>query len=319
MKYFNMLDFSLSQIQIFLAVAEHESITRASETLNMTQSAVSKNIKYMEDTLGLYLFIRDRQTLKLTPAGRLLREESARIYSILENALEKAHVLQTGLQNPVLVGIPDSSHLEKIFLHTKKRLLENRISGNFHIECLPFKDLHTRLTNGSIDIVVTCGFDADTYESPDLITTAVPSGSYYAYMDRTNPLAGEMSVGMEDLKSSPFLVVSPMYTPAYEKLVLDLCEDAGFHPLISRYVVSPNAFICNFDTGREVFLADAYMRESENPVLARVPIRNTESSMIFVRRKVSENPCLPILYDKIIEYWNDTSRPLPREKGENPA
>ncbi len=306
MKYFNMLDISLAQIQMFLAVAEHESITQAAKTLNMTQSTVSKNLKYMEDTLGLYLFIRDKQTLKLTPAGRLLQEEFTRVYTVLQNALEKAHVLQTGLQNPVLVGIPDSSHLEKIFLHTKNRLLEDRINANFHIECLSFKELHTKLTNGSIDIVVTCGFDADSYVSPDFVVTSVPVGGYFAYMDRRNPLSQRDSIRMEDLKSSPFLVVSPLFTPTYEKLVLNLCGKAGFHPLISRYVSSPNAFICNFDTGQEVFLADMYMRESENPTLARVPILETDSSMIFIRRKVTENPYLSFLYEKIIEYWNQT-------------
>ena len=306
MKYFNMLDISLSQIQMFLAVAEHESITQAAKTLNMSQSTVSKNLRYMEDTLGLYLFIRDKQTLKLTPAGRLLQEEFTRVYVMLQNSLEKAHVLQTGLQTPVLVGIPDSSHLEKIFLRTKNHLQKDRINANFHIECLTFKELQSKLANGSIDLVVTCGFDADSYDSPDFVVTSIPVGGYFAYMDRQNPLSQKESIRMEDLKSSPFLVVSPLFTPTYEKLVLELCRRAGFHPLISRYVSSPNAFICNFDTGQEVFLADMYMRESENPALARVPILETDSSMIFIRRKVTENPYLSFLYEKIIEYWNQS-------------
>lgn len=70
MKYFNMLDIKLSQIQIFLAAAQRESITKAAQYLHLSQSMVSKNIKYLEDTLGLYLFIRDKQHLRLTPAGR---------------------------------------------------------------------------------------------------------------------------------------------------------------------------------------------------------------------------------------------------------
>lgn len=47
-----MMDISFSQIQMFLAVAENESITQAAQKLNLTQSAVSKNLKYMEDTIG---------------------------------------------------------------------------------------------------------------------------------------------------------------------------------------------------------------------------------------------------------------------------
>ena len=90
MKYFNMLDIKLSQIQIFLAAAQRESITKAAQYLHLSQSMVSKNIKYLEDTLGLYLFIRDKQHLRLTPAGRHLMEEFSDILALSQKALEKA-------------------------------------------------------------------------------------------------------------------------------------------------------------------------------------------------------------------------------------
>ena len=71
----------------------------------------------------------------------------------------------------------------------------------------------------------------------------------------------------------------------------------------ARYLASPNAFLCNFDTGDEVFLADEYMRESENPNLVKVPIEGTESSMLFLRRRETGDPMTACIYQEIVNAW----------------
>ena len=303
MQYFNMLDIRLSQIQQFLAAAELGSVTQAAKVLHLTQSTVSKNIRYLEDTLGLYLFIRDRQALRLTPAGRLLQEEFSTVCDITRNALERAHALQTGGQNPMVIGIPDSANLQKIFLSTKQWLAGRELGGTLHVECLSFHELGTKLLAGAVDIVITCGFDRPSFPESSFLVTEVPAGPYYAYLDRRNALCGRASLRMEDLRASAFFITSPLSSPTYEQLVLGLCRQAGFQPRVARYLASPNAFLCNFDTGDEVFLADEYMRESENPNLVKVPIEGTESSMLFLRRRETGDPMTACIYQEIVDAW----------------
>jgi LysR family transcriptional regulator, glycine cleavage system transcriptional activator len=60
----------LNGLKAFEAAARSESFTRAAEELNVTQGAVSQQVKALEDTLGLKLFRRERQRLILTEAGR---------------------------------------------------------------------------------------------------------------------------------------------------------------------------------------------------------------------------------------------------------
>ncbi len=60
----------LNGLKAFEAAARSESFTRAAEELNVTQGAVSHQVKALEDTLGLRLFHRERQRLILTEAGR---------------------------------------------------------------------------------------------------------------------------------------------------------------------------------------------------------------------------------------------------------
>ena len=61
---------SLNALRSFEAAARYESFTRAAEELHVTQSAVSQQVKALETELGVKLFGRERQRLKITPAGR---------------------------------------------------------------------------------------------------------------------------------------------------------------------------------------------------------------------------------------------------------
>lgn len=65
-----MLDF---RIETFLCVCRKMNFTRAAEELNLTQPAVSQHIKYLEEYYGQKLFDYDKRKLKLTPAGKALK------------------------------------------------------------------------------------------------------------------------------------------------------------------------------------------------------------------------------------------------------
>lgn len=305
MKVTNMLDIRLSQIQIFRSVAEHESITKAADSLHLSESMVSKTIRSVENSLGLILFIRDRQRLRLTPAGKILRDEFSSTFDSMQKAIEKAHAVQAGDVMPIVIGLPDSANLKKIFLETKEQIQAKNTGLAFHIECLSFQELNTQLMKGDIDIVVTCGFDLPSYNSPDIKVTTLPAGNYFAYMSLDNPLAERTSLTIRDLKASPFLMLSPKDTPTYEQHITSFCIRAGFRPLISRYLNSPNAFVCNFDSGEEIFLADAYMRDSENRKLRCVPLTDVPSTMIFLYKKTNANPMVPYIYQKIVHEWKN--------------
>lgn len=69
-----MLDspLEISSIKIFLEVAADGSMTRAAETLGLTQPAISSVIKKMEMNLGVELFTRETRPMRLTKAGRAL-------------------------------------------------------------------------------------------------------------------------------------------------------------------------------------------------------------------------------------------------------
>jgi DNA-binding transcriptional LysR family regulator len=72
----------ISDMRIFIAVAESGSISRAAESLNYVQSNVTGRIKHMEDRLGVKLFIRMSRGVTLTASGRLLLDYATRILAL---------------------------------------------------------------------------------------------------------------------------------------------------------------------------------------------------------------------------------------------
>jgi len=86
---------SISLLAAFEAVARAGSVTAAARELDLTQSAVSRQIKALEEQLGVELFLRERQTVRLTLAGdsyaREIREALRRISSASLNLRANPH------------------------------------------------------------------------------------------------------------------------------------------------------------------------------------------------------------------------------------
>ena len=78
--------FDVHQLQVFLAVAEKLSFTRAAEGLFLTQSAVSHQIAKLERSAGCELLIRQGRTVTLTPAGREMAHQARRVLAALDEA-----------------------------------------------------------------------------------------------------------------------------------------------------------------------------------------------------------------------------------------
>ncbi|MEQ8664942.1 MAG: transcriptional regulator GcvA [Rhodospirillales bacterium] len=79
----------LGALTAFEAAARHLSFTRAAEELNLTQAAISRQIKALEDDLGVRLFVRANRRVTLTAEGRQLLHAAAPALAQIANAAEQ--------------------------------------------------------------------------------------------------------------------------------------------------------------------------------------------------------------------------------------
>jgi DNA-binding transcriptional LysR family regulator len=92
-------------LRAFMAVAEHRSFTAAAVSLHRTQSAVSTQIKRLEDQVGLRLFVRSTNSVNLSVAGEGLVSYARRILSLGEEAI--ARLRQHEIAGRVRLGVMD--------------------------------------------------------------------------------------------------------------------------------------------------------------------------------------------------------------------
>jgi DNA-binding transcriptional LysR family regulator len=92
-------------LKAFVAVADHRSFTRAAATLNRTQSAVSMQIKRLEDRLGVELFNRTKANVDLSAAGEGLLGYARRILTLNEEAIGR--LAERKIEGVVRLGVMD--------------------------------------------------------------------------------------------------------------------------------------------------------------------------------------------------------------------
>src|SRR5216110_2045791 len=98
---------SLDLLQGFEAAARHLSFTKAGQELFLTQSAVSRQIKDLEDQLGVPLFERRHRALALTDAGRQFYASAAQVLATMRTATEHLRA-QSGRRRPLSVTTTNS-------------------------------------------------------------------------------------------------------------------------------------------------------------------------------------------------------------------
>ena len=78
-----VLPFTLQQLRIFKAIASEKSFTQAAEILYLSQPSLSKQIKTLENRLGILLLNRNGNKISLTEAGNVFLQYSERILSFM--------------------------------------------------------------------------------------------------------------------------------------------------------------------------------------------------------------------------------------------
>src|SRR3989344_5486377 len=81
---------STADLLAFEAAARHQSVSRAAEELHLTQSAVSRQIRQLEEQIGTALFHRVRQRVVLTDAGRVYAADVQNVLQQLSASTQKA-------------------------------------------------------------------------------------------------------------------------------------------------------------------------------------------------------------------------------------
>ena len=186
-------------LRYFLAVAREENMTRAAETLHVTQPTLSKAIKTLEDELGKKLFTRHSFSIKLTDEGILLRNRAEDLVSMADRIEKEFISLDDITGGDLYFGLAESFQIRYLAraIHAFKQVYPGL---RYHITSGDTEQVMEKLDKGLLDFVVL----AETPNMGKYESLVFPKADVWGLvMPENDPLAEKKAICADDLKELP--------------------------------------------------------------------------------------------------------------------
>ncbi|BBH20496.1 HTH-type transcriptional regulator BsdA [Paenibacillus baekrokdamisoli] len=221
----------MRQLKYFITIAEEGQVTRAAKLLNMEQPPLSRQLKLMEEELGVLLFDRNGKRLKLTDAGELLKQKAELLLLQFNETIKEVKEREEGVRGVLSIGAVVSciSLLPKQIKQYRERFprVTFKILEGDHFQ------LGEQLEKRTLDLVLArLPFEALEYPAQYSILP-LPSDPFVAVMPSDwTPYTGDQTISMRELAQFPFLTLKTDHTTRMHEQVVNEYRRQGFEPNI---------------------------------------------------------------------------------------
>lgn len=189
-------------LQYFLAVAREESITKAAESLHMTQPPLSRQLKDLEQEVGKQLLIRGSKRVTLTEEGMLLRKRAEEMIELMEKTKAELAASDESIGGDIYMGSGETEAVSAI-AGVAKSLQEQYPAIRYHIYSGDAEHITERLDRGLIDFgLLVEPFDFEKY---DYLRLPVKD-TWGVLMRKDSPLAEKTQITADDLRGQPLIL-----------------------------------------------------------------------------------------------------------------
>jgi DNA-binding transcriptional LysR family regulator len=228
-----MTNIELRHLRYFLALAEELNFGRAAERLTIAQPPLSRQIRHLEDELGVELFRRNKRRVELTEAGRAFQAEAHRILSQVEQSIQVAQRASRGEIGRLVVGFEGSSAYDVVPLSLK-----------VYRQRFPEVDLvvYGMSTDEQVQALhaahIGVGFIVPPLKGKDqeLVVEAVLREPLVLALPETHPLATQPQVRVDSLVNELFVMCQRNSGCGLYDQVIAVCQHAGFSPRVIQEV-----------------------------------------------------------------------------------
>jgi len=214
----------IRHLEVFLEVARQKSFSKAANELHISQPAISRAIKELEQHLAVPLFYRNTKYVELTDVGQTILEEAGQTVNSLRNMKAIARGGPRALSGKVRLGIPPITGLttfarffgpfKQEYPHITLQLLEG---GS--------KKIEAGLLDESLDVGIICipAANMEQYEIAYQVQEPLQ-----LIVHAQHPLAGQEAVAFADLAEEKFVMYSVDFS--LRDHIFACCGQAGFQP-----------------------------------------------------------------------------------------
>ena len=272
-----------TQLSCFLAVAETLSFAKAAENLNITQPAVTQQIRSLEDELNVRLFNRTTRSVSLTHAGVIFIKDARIILDVFERARQRFSEPVPDMRIPFVLGFR-SRHETELITGALSRLREQYPNIYPLFETIHFKQIQRRIMEDDIDAIIS--FLDEDIKKP-VSYTEFAKISIKALIPLSDPLSKKELITLDDLKSRRLILTDPRdCSESYAMLQRRFWSDRLSSDIYLTNSMDGAAALTGAGFGIAV-MADIY--GEHNRGLSCIPIEGTPklSYGIYYRKPVS--------------------------------
>ncbi|MFE0105111.1 LysR family transcriptional regulator [Streptomyces sp. NPDC059009] len=284
------MDIDTRLLRYFAVVAEEGHLTRAAERLFIAQPSLSKQIKQLENQLGMELFERSRTGMELTRAGRELHQEVPALlasWDALLNAARSAASSEARLLRVGFVASAANESTQRIVAEFARR----RPGWRVHMRQTEWTDPTAGLASGDADVgLLRLPFPG---QEALQIETLITEDRWIA-LPASHRLAGEPVVEFRDLFDEPF-VATPEESGWWREYWLASDEREGHPVRIGTVAHNPDEWLTAIANGYGISLTpEATARFYQRPDVVYRPVSGVSPSQVGVAwpKSGGDNPAV---------------------------
>lgn len=212
-------------LKYFVEVADKKSFSKAARTLHISQSAISRTIKALEDELGVVLFMRNAKAVELTDAGTIFMTHAKRVVFMFEHLktdFENEFKLEQG---SILIGLPpitDAPIFAQLLGEFKKEYPQIEIDLYEHGS----KKVEISVQEGLIDLGIIC----TQPKEKDFESFFLTQDPMHVIIHKDNPLSNDKVIPLKNLANESLVLYRDDFNLHDE--IIRSCKKIGYQPKI---------------------------------------------------------------------------------------
>jgi DNA-binding transcriptional LysR family regulator len=223
----------LRHFRYFAAIVQHQSIGRAAEALELTQPALSRQLRGLETDVGVALLTRTARGVVPTLAGESLHHDALAILRAADGLGSEAHRAVRGTSGNCVVGVVASPQAWDTAARAVADCAERLPFLDVRVEDIPTPKQAPALREARLDVAVGHRYPTAPDLDPGIVRELLlPDRMNMALLGSDHPLASRGELTLKDLSDVPFMFMNRSFSPALYDVVMGTFARAGFAPRI---------------------------------------------------------------------------------------